>query len=1212
MTRRRVTTSAILLGPALAAVLSGSAAVAAQVYDITDLGANFQPLGLNESGLISGVDSSAATPTAVLYRDGILIPLQNQSYALAANENQLVVGYQDNSPDNTALLWSDTQLASELSPFSSLLEARDISSFDEVIGVRQITDGFERGFSYDIYSGTLTTLGTLGGGNAHANAINDRGHITGASADVDDNMLAFRYDTETLINLDTFDGYRQSEGLDINENHDVVGLAYNRNVLFGGRRAFYAPVNSGIFNLGALNHDVDSIARGINNDGFIVGQSVRFNGDKRAFSFDTSANDTLLIITDPQGTGTVYTGSSNGNGVARSFNSGEDWLNVNLGLVNRTINGLSIDPDTSARIYAATNGGIFVSNNSGSNWFSLHQDLSGFTTYALHVDNAVREDEDEERRMYAGTARGIFYSHDNGDTWDLAPETSNFGSFVFASDPDPDNELVYAATSSGLYRSINGGASWSQANGQDETRLFTRFLTMVLLDENEPGVLYVGTRGGGIYKATQITQDIQFEPINDGLLNVVINDLIIDTDSNPSILYTATNDGFYRRSTDLVSDWEKLRDGATFSSALADEGGATKTLYITTPGSIFRSENGGASWASVTPGISSSDVYTFQVIRDLVTPTQSRIFAGTANGIYSTRANDAVADALWSIADSGTSGFKITSIAVDGDNYDPPRLWAGSTDQGLYVSVDDGQNWIRSNTGLDNYNIQALAVDTTTFPPIVYAATLGGVYVSTDAGSNWAALNNGLTNLSVYSLALDIAATPKILYAGTADGVYRSSDQGRNWVPVSIGLPDDVDIVDLAINPNNDDQIIAASASEGLYRSLDQGLSWTSLNTNSTVSDNDIFDIAQHPGTPGTFLVAAKNGVHRISDAFGAWSWAAINSGIDGLSVYSVAYNPDASTELFAGVDTDGVYKSTDDGASWSLMSNGLESLTNKMVALDTQVERPEWQLQDATAIDNMGRIVGTGLLNGTSHGYLLTPVLGTASADVALTMTSTPETLKANIPMTFEITITNNGPDAANDVQFTDWLPPNVLYRHSAASQGVCSAATSAEPPLLRCNIGVMDVGDSVNVSISLEPQQTELQIRNIARVKANEHDPDFSNNTVGENRTITIDECFIATAAYGSFLHPYVTELRAFRDDYLLSNRLGRWFVDFYYEHSPPIAARIAEDETLRWLARLVLAPLVYTVMYPGWAFTGVLLLLTGYGYRRRHVKQWKAYAP
>lgn len=75
----------------------------------------------------------------------------------------------------------------------------------------------------------------------------------------------------------------------------------------------------------------------------------------------------------------------------------------------------------------------------------------------------------------------------------------------------------------------------------------------------------------------------------------------------------------------------------------------------------------------------------------------------------------------------------------------------------------------------------------------------------------------------------------------------------------------------------------------------------------------------------------------------------------------------------------------------------------------------------------------------------------------------------------------------------------------------------------------------------------------------------------------------CFIATAAYGSYLDPHVMVLRHFRDNVLLQSKPGTAFVEFYYKHSPPIADFIAQHDSLRTIIRLALTPLIFVVKYP-----------------------------
>ena len=69
----------------------------------------------------------------------------------------------------------------------------------------------------------------------------------------------------------------------------------------------------------------------------------------------------------------------------------------------------------------------------------------------------------------------------------------------------------------------------------------------------------------------------------------------------------------------------------------------------------------------------------------------------------------------------------------------------------------------------------------------------------------------------------------------------------------------------------------------------------------------------------------------------------------------------------------------------------------------------------------------------------------------------------------------------------------------------------------------------------------------------------------------------CFIATAAFGSYAEPHVRLLRDFRDQCLLTNTPGRWFVNMYYRYSPFWAELINIHAWCKPMVRLALMPLV-----------------------------------
>jgi hypothetical protein len=79
--------------------------------------------------------------------------------------------------------------------------------------------------------------------------------------------------------------------------------------------------------------------------------------------------------------------------------------------------------------------------------------------------------------------------------------------------------------------------------------------------------------------------------------------------------------------------------------------------------------------------------------------------------------------------------------------------------------------------------------------------------------------------------------------------------------------------------------------------------------------------------------------------------------------------------------------------------------------------------------------------------------------------------------------------------------------------------------------------------------------------------------------NKKRKSEECFIATAAMGSHLHPYVQSLRSFRDNIMLRSRHKTSFdhlLAFYYRFSPYVAGAMSRNIVLKIFLR-------YTLVYP-----------------------------
>lgn len=131
---------------------------------------------------------------------------------------------------------------------------------------------------------------------------------------------------------------------------------------------------------------------------------------------------------------------------------------------------------------------------------------------------------------------------------------------------------------------------------------------------------------------------------------------------------------------------------------------------------------------------------------------------------------------------------------------------------------------------------------------------------------------------------------------------------------------------------------------------------------------------------------------------------------------------------------------------------------------------------------------------NSTSASTTVNP-----SADLAVSMTDSPDPVKIGAKLTYNITVTNSGPSNASDVTLTDTLPANTIFVSVTESQGSCSGTST-----VTCNLGSIASGASANVEIVIRPKSTGT-ISNSASVSSSVADPNSTNNSATATTTTT-----------------------------------------------------------------------------------------------------------
>ncbi len=248
-------------------------------------------------------------------------------------------------------------------------------------------------------------------------------------------------------------------------------------------------------------------------------------------------------------------------------------------------------------------------------------------------------------------------------------------------------------------------------------------------------------------------------------------------------------------------------------------------------------------------------------------------------------------------------------------------------------------------------------------PSVFYmGATGGGVWKTVDYGQNWSNVTDGYLETGSIGAIQVADSNPDIIYVGTGSdgirsnvitgrGVYKSENAGKTWK--FLGLRDVGQIGAVEVHPDNPDIVFVAaignvfgpSPDRGVYRSLDGGDSWENvlfLSDRTGAVDlefcpdnpDEIYAAFWHcERKPWTIISGAEEGgVFKSSD--GGATWIHLTEGLPqdliGKSDLAVSpADPDRVYVLMEAAPGGGFYRSDDRGQSFELVSDK-EELVNR------------------------------------------------------------------------------------------------------------------------------------------------------------------------------------------------------------------------------------------------------------------------------------------
>ena len=379
--------------------------------------------------------------------------------------------------------------------------------------------------------------------------------------------------------------------------------------------------------------------------------------------------------------------------------------------------------------------------------------------------------------------------------------------------------------------------------------------------------------------------------------------------------------------------------GGAAMTVLAEDPSSPNTVYADGQGNgasgLWKSVDSGKTW---TPMITNSDLDLTPASDIAVANAGQVIYVASRGSEFHSSTDGGV---TWTTSQAVSSGHGLGGMVVDPQNY--ATVYLSVPGLGVVKSVDKGTTWtllssspvITTGSTVLHNPIEVDPTNTST----LYYGTDHGLYITTDGGSTWTASPIGIASgdVQIRDIAVDPAA-PSIIFllAGitnsTVTDLYESTNAGSSWTPLATGLD-----AERVVPDPNDPRIVYISGIQFhfAYKSTDGGHTFIASDAGTPTAGSSggsagyiglngpTGTIIPLKSSPNSFLLISEGaGVYRTDN--GAQSWYFSSTGLSAWNGDALAVDPEApGTMYFGAINGGGVFKSTDNGLTWTNVKSG-------------------------------------------------------------------------------------------------------------------------------------------------------------------------------------------------------------------------------------------------------------------------------------------------